>query len=295
MEARLLFLALCLMNAVWGMSYALTKWTLLHVPPATLAALRFFVGGGVLYLLVDRRAPPLTRRDWTDLLRIGFLGISVAFMFHYWGIQRTMATKAALAMALEPAFIVCLSLIVLKEHLHRRLILALGISFAGAAMVLIGDKPWATIVAEMTGGGEVFGDVLILFSVVLGSLYTILNKPVIARLGALRATAVGCLLGALFLLPLAVKENPGVVLLSLPWEVMLSIAFLSLVCTAFGYVLWNYVLGKISASEIAVSLNIQPLSGALMGMWAFGESLSGLGIIGAILILFGVSLSGEKS
>ena len=43
--------------------------------------------------------------------------------------------------------------------------------------------------------------------------------------------------------------------------------------TALGYAVWNWCLERVAAPRVAIFLNIQPLGGALLGVWWLGEQL----------------------
>ncbi len=283
---------LILMNAIWGGSYALSKWTLQYVPSATLAAIRFVVGGAILWWLVPAHLPPLRRNDWRDLFIVGALGIALAFMVHYAGLAATTATKASIEVALEPLFILCLAVVFLGESFSWRFVLSMLISLFGTVLLVGGGKDWGTLRTELIGGGEFYGDGMMILSVILGAVYTVANKPVSGRVGALKATAVGCLLGGFMLVPLAIRELL-VLGLSVQWSwgVVASIAFQALICTALGYYLWNDVLIGLPASVLGMTLNIQPLAGVLVGILWLGESLAWLGWFGAALIILGVAVA----
>jgi len=295
MTRRTGILLLLAMNFVWGGSYAVIKWALQFMPPATLAMTRFLIGGVVLMLLVPRPAPRISRRDWIGVALVGALGISLAFLLNFWGLQRTTATKAAIEITLEPIALVLLARLVLAETLRARTSLALAVSLAGTFLLLFAGKDPASVWKELTAGGELLGDLLVLASVNLGGVYTVLSKPVTGRIGPMWTTALSSLIGAILLAPASAWElfNGHVI----QWSIGLGVAllFLGLVCTALGFALWNRVLVDLSAGDMAVTLNIQPLAGIIIGWLWLGETMTFGGYAGAALILAGVSLLPVKS
>lgn len=289
LSPRLGFWLLVGMNAIWGGSYALAKWALQFIPPATLSVLRFSIGCGVL-LLFCRPWPRPSGRDWRDLGMIGGFGIALSFLCHYWGISLTTATKTSLEIAMEPVFLLLMSMVILKEPFKPKTFGALSLAMGGTFLLMIDGKDLSRLWQELVGGGEFRGDLLVLCSIVLGGLYTVLSKPLSTRLGALPATAYGGLVGSLFLLPFVgweMAHHPGIIW---TWPLVGTVLFLGLICTAFGYALWNYILVGMPASDMAVTLNVQPLAGVLVGMLCLGERLGMTGWAGAACILLGVSL-----
>jgi len=43
------------------------------------------------------------------------------------------------------------------------------------------------------------------------------------------------------------------------------------VMTALGYAVWNWCLERVETPRVAIFLNIQPLGGALLGVWWLGS------------------------
>lgn len=290
MSRRTGILLLLVMNFIWGGSYAVAKWVLQFMPPATLLMSRFLLGGFVLLLVAPRPFPRISRRDWLGVTLIGALGITLAFLLNFWGLQRTTATKAAIEITLEPIVLVLLARLFLAERFHPRTVLALTISLAGTFLLLLGGKNAATLWNEIVGAGELLGDLLVLASVALGGVYTVISKPVSRRIGAMWATALSSLIGAALTVPLSAWEiGTGHVI---QWSAGLGIAvlFLGLICTALGFALWNLVLIDMPAGVMAVTLNIQPLAGIIIGWLWLGETMTLTGYAGTALILGGVSL-----
>jgi len=279
------------MNAVWGGSYSLTKWTLGQIPPGMLAVLRFAIGGGALLLV----APPLPRRpSWRDLglfFTVGFFGIALAFVFHYGGIMRTTVTKAAIEVALEPIFLLGLAIAYTRIWPSGRTFQALLLSFVGTLLLVVGGKSGEQLQAEILNQGEAFGDLLVLVSVILGGVYTVFSKPLVERFGALTSTAWGCVVGMAFLLPLAAWEGMGGGFPVITPATVGSVLFLGLFCTAFGFALWNRILTILPMSQVAMTLNVQPLAGVLSGWLFLGESLGPWGMAGGAAILAGLTLA----
>lgn len=58
--------------------------------------------------------------------------------------------------------------------------------------------------------------------------------------------------------------------------------------TALGYAVWNWCLERLGASRVAVFVNVQPLAGALIGVWWLREPLTAFTIVGGLAILTGL-------
>lgn len=284
-------------NLSWGASYAVAKYALGVVPPATLAFIRFIIGGFFLVILpASEHQKKLNRHDWKDLFLIGSLGLAISNALLNLGLQMTTATKTAIAASLEPIFTIFLAALVLKEILQRRTFYATAISIIGAFVLLLDNKSISQLLEELTSAGGFMGDILVILSILTAALYSILMKPVALRLGAIRATAYSFFIGAALLSPIVYLELSQLWPISFTRESLLAIMFLGVICNAVSYLLWNMILRHTDAGVMAVTLYAQPVGGVLVGWLWLGESLSLRGLTGAALIFAGIwLLPGESS
>ncbi|MBF0499678.1 MAG: EamA family transporter [Candidatus Riflebacteria bacterium] len=291
MNPRLVFWLLIVMNIVWGASNGIAKWSLQFVPPATFAMLRYGIGGGVLFFLVERNQKRITQNDWFQLSVVGGFGIALGYIMQLWGLRLTTATKASIEVMLEPIFLVILGMIFLRESVKFRTMAALFLSLTGTLLLIADGKSLAQLQVEIINRGELYGDFLVILAVLIMTTYTVLIKPSLKRLGVIRATAWGNLIGAGCLFPFSIWEIVRGEPLVFSWGVAASVVFIGLIGTALGYVLWNLILIDTPASDMAVTLYVQPLAGILVGMCCLGERLGWTGFLGVATVLFGVLLA----
>jgi drug/metabolite transporter (DMT)-like permease len=93
------------------------------------------------------------------------------------------------------------------------------------------------------------------------------------------------------MLPLAALEWSAGVALQLTGRSILGVLYLALIITALGYLAWNWALERVPAPRAAIFLNIQPLVGALLGVYYLGEPLTVFTVVGGGLILTGLTLT----
>ena len=67
--------------------------------------------------------------------------------------------------------------------------------------------------------------------------------------------------------------------------------YLAVVITALGYLVWSYVLERVEAPRLAVFINVQPVVGALLGVWWLREPLTVFTVVGGLLVLLGLHLA----
>src|SRR5687768_7081036 len=94
-------LALALACALWSTTYVIVKPVLEHVPPFTLAVLRFGVAALLLVPLGLREPGRLP--SWPVLVALGFFGITAFFATFNYGLMLTTASEAAMIQGGGPA------------------------------------------------------------------------------------------------------------------------------------------------------------------------------------------------
>jgi DME family drug/metabolite transporter len=137
-----------------------------------------------------------------------------------------------------------------------------------------------------TGGGSFAGVAFSLLSAAGYALTTLLNRD---QQDPVTSALLGFTAGALILLPMAmaggITPAPG------SWPVL---AYFGLVPTALAYALFYTGLRAIRASTAAVIALIEPLLAALIGVLAFHERLTPLGLTGAAVLLLAVLLQARR-
>ena len=284
-------LVLVVTNVVYATSYAATRLTLDHVPPATLALIRLVIGALVLIPVAvavrPAAAAPIRRADRWSIVWMGVLGFAGAFAFSHWGIARSTATNAALLITVEPISLILLSPWALGERLTPRERLGAALALLGAAVVVVNGIPGVTGALAPHWRG----DLLLLLAGVAYASYSLLGRGVLTRHPAIAVTAWSIAWGVAAMLPLAALEWSAGVALQLTGRSILGVLYLALIITALGYLAWNWALERVPAPRAAIFLNIQPLVGALLGVYYLGEPLTVFTVVGGGLILTGLTLT----
>ncbi len=141
---------------------------------------------------------------------------------------------------------------------------------------------------SLGGGAQVLGDLLVLAATLCWAAYTLLGRT-LNRVPKLTLVAHQALYGMLMLFPFALFEmgqwqNPSLV-------PCLSILYLGLMCSAITYLLYNYALKELAASQVSTFLNLVPVIGVLAAMFLLGEQIQPIQILGGGVILVGVIVS----
>lgn len=73
-------------------------------------------------------------------------------------------------------------------------------------------------------------------------------------------------------------------------EMIISLLGISILCTAYAYVLFFKILSNAGATNVSLVTFLVPISAIILGILWLGETLTTSNIIGMILIIIGLAL-----
>ena len=279
--------ALLVVVAIWSSTFVATKLLFGQAGPSQIALLRFVVASAIL---LPFAWGDLTRRQlpWGRLALMGLTGVAGYFTFQNFGLVYTSASSAALILACLPALVAISAALFLGERLNRVRSVGVLASVVGVVAIVILGEP------EPTAPNPLLGDGLMLLCSVSWVAYTTIGKGT-ERLPAHVVSAASIGIGALFVAPIAFVETLGRGLPTLTPGGWLGILYLGSGASAGAFFLWNYALRRLDASEATVYLNLIPLLGVVLAAAALGESIGPAEVLGALLIVGGVTLAGRAT
>ena len=288
---------------VWGGSFVAARHLLKPPPgrtaldPLLLAAVRFSIASLVFAIPF---AAALLRRAVTgrDLLRMVFLG-QIAFSTYYWlqytGVQKTNAGIASiLVVGLLPSAIAVLAPLAGEKRPPFRSWIALLVGFLGVAILAL-EKP----LEVSSTGAFVLGAACLVANAFGFAVYSILSRRWLTEVKPFTLTAGGMIFGTLGLIAMTTIADPGgwATLKSLDGIQWTAILYLSLACSVFGYLAWNFALSRIEASRASVWIYAEPVIALALGMSILGErygwtAFAGTAAIAASVIVVTVQKRG---
>lgn len=246
------------------------------------------IGGVILLAWVGRdlKRASISRADQWRIGAMGVVGFALAFGFGNWGIAHSTATKAALLITVEPASLLLLSPLLLGERLSRREVIGATLALAGTVVVVVHGIPGLT----RSLAPHWRGDLLLVLSGVAYATYSLFGRGVLTRHPVSVVTALSIVWGAAAMIPLAWLEWRGH---EPAWtaRAVVGALYLGIVITALGYTVWNWCLERLGASRAGIFVNVQPLAGALIGVWWLREPLTAFTVLGGLSILGGLHLT----
>jgi drug/metabolite transporter (DMT)-like permease len=280
---------------IWGASFVVTRMAVAEVRPLTLAFARFLIALAVMWPFVRRALarPRPSDEDRRDLFLVGFLGVTLAFVFENYGLAYTTASHGALIVATTPIATALSAAALARRWPRPRLMLGLLLALAGVGWI-VGGEPGGEGSGTSGGGASLLGDLLILGSVGIWVVYAFLVNRLSARHPASVVTASAILWGTVTLAPLAAGEVAlqGFAMPSLgAWA---AVVVLGVFCSALGYLWWNAALGVLGVTATNSLIYGIPLVAVAGGVLFLGEPLT-LGIVaGGVLVVVGLVVANTR-
>jgi len=259
------------------------------VSPVTLLFLRmtlslpFFLAIG---WWLRNQEPRLARRDWWAVIGLGFLGYYAASFLDFIGLQWVGAGVGRLILFLFPTLVVLMSFLFLKTVPGRRELIALGVSYAGIALVLSN---------QLHAENRLFalGAALVFASALCYAGYLVAGSQVVKRVGSMRFTAYSTVVATVpaviqffFMESAQSLQLPAAV-----WGYAIVLATFSTVVPLF---LQAEALKRIGANHFALLGALGPVSVAVTSALGLDEPFTGVQALGGALVIFGVLLVSLK-
>jgi drug/metabolite transporter (DMT)-like permease len=272
---------------LFGASVVAVRVAVRDVPPVSLAVLRFGQGGLLLAAILAVVAPRYLRTRWDRLLPFGLLGLVMFVLFPLTfniGLQYTEASRGAVMLATMPVWSALLGRII-GERLSGRQVVGVVCSVAGIALAFL--EPGRAV-----GGGamSLVGDGLLLLTGLLGAVYGLIAKRVLAVDHAATVTTYAMLIGAVLLLPAAAVEGLVPAIGRLGGQVLGLVVFLGVPGGAAAFILWTWALSRLTPTQVAVYVNLNPIVAALLAILLLGERRSAPFLLGFAAVVAGVLL-----
>jgi len=273
---------------LFGASVVAVRVAVQDIPPLTLAILRFGQGGFLLLLLLLIWARDLLRVDRRDvpyLILLGAIFFTIFPVTFNTSLRLTEASRGAMMLATMPLWSVLLARVATGEHLNIRQTCGVLLTFAGVGVVLA-ERGLTFVGTNLS----LAGDALMLVTALCGAVYGVLAKRMLTRYKALTVTAYAMVLGTLLLVPAAFVEDPFSALERMRTETVMLVLFLGIFGGAIGYFLWTFALTRLSPTQVAVYVNLNPMIATLLGVTLLAEKLTGIFVVGLAAVLAGVLL-----
>ena len=137
------------------------------------------------------------------------------------------------------------------------------------------------------------GDLLILLCAFLWACYTVIARSLAGRLPYLTITLSSTAFGTLFLGPLSAYEYLTYGPMNISQPTIIALLFLGLVASGLAFLLYNFAVSRLEASEAAIYVNLSPVITVCAANLILHETLSLLQLVGGIVVLSSLYFAGK--
>ncbi|MBV8201919.1 MAG: EamA family transporter, partial [Acidobacteria bacterium] len=285
-------LALATVYVLWGSTYLGMRLAIATIPPFTMAAIRHFTAGALLYAFARLRGAPRPQPlHWRSAAIIGALLLLLGNGGVVWAEQRLSSGMAALLISSEPMWIVLFAWLRRDGRRPSPLVVA---------GLLVGMAGLALLVRPGIGGGaavDPLGVAAVLISSIswaAGSLYvqraTLPSSPLLA-------TSMQMLCGgALLFATGALTGEPARFALSrVSTGSALAVLYLVVFGSLIGYTTYTWLLRSASPVLVSTYAYVNPVVAVFLGWALVSEPVTPGMLAGAAVILGGVALISTAS
>lgn len=257
------------------------------VPSLAVATLRLGLAAIIVTPIAWMRSrEALARMSPRQMLAAAAAGFFLALHFATWisSLEYTSVASSTALVTTNPLWIGLASVLFFRERLERATLIGILLTLAGSFAIFVSDSRTAS-----PGSAPLLGNSLALIGALCFSAYLLIGRRV--RAGLPLAAYVWLAYGgaALFLLLASVAGGtPLAGHTAAAYAFMLGLA---LGPQLLGHTAYNWSLRHVSATFVAVATLGEPIGGAVLAFFLFGETFAPLQLLGFALLLVGIYLA----
>jgi O-acetylserine/cysteine efflux transporter len=270
-----------LVVVLWGVNFVFIDIGLRDWPPMLLAAARFtFV---VIPAIVFVRFP---RGSFGRILLIGVFMTAGQFALLYTAMSLGLpAGLASIVIQIQAAFTVIVAALALREVPRRRQVLGIVIGVSGLAVIGLSLQAAVPVAAFL----------IALAAALSWAVGNVIARGVGEGINGVQMTVWSAAVAPIPLVALSMLiDGPAEVaeaLMHPTWGVAASVVYTAGLASLVGYVIWNSLLARFPAAQVAPFSLLVPVVGVLSAWVFLGERPTGAEIIGGTLLVLGVAVT----
>ena len=269
---------------LWASAFPAIRVALHGYSPAHLALARYLVASATLAVLALRGGFIWPQRaDWGPIALAGLFGFSIYNVALNAGELHVSAGVAGFLVNTAPLWSLIFVTVLGHERVSRRGWAGVLLSLCGVALLALSRPDNRPVDKDFLRGAA-----LVLLAALCAGIYTLLQKQLLKKYGALPLTTWFIWAGTLWLLVF----TPGLAttVRDAPLSATLSVVYMGVFPGALAYAMWASVASEMSVSRAVSFIPFVPVAAAAIAWLWLGERLPPLALLGGALALGGVLL-----
>jgi drug/metabolite transporter (DMT)-like permease len=293
MSARLILahVAMFLVALIYAANFSLAKMAMPdYVGAFGFILLRVSAAAALFFISSAFIREKVEKKDIGTLVLTSIFGVALNMLTFFKGLELTTPINGALIMLMTPILVLVFSFVVLKEKLNFLKIIGIGLGLGGALMLTLSNSNAASDYAP----NPLWGNILVGINAASYGVYLIMVKPLAKKYHPITIMKWNFGLGLLFVFPFGIQQTMQVNWQTMPYEIILVIAFVLFFVTFVNYLLNAIALTMVSPSVVGAYIYLQPVLTALIAVVGGHDNLTLTITISSLLIFVGVYLVSYK-
>ncbi len=269
---------------LWSTAEVVTRTIIQDIGPFLLAAARFTIGSVFLLMFLPgelrRRSLRITRRVVWMATWMSVIGVVIASVSYQYSLKYAGAAIVATVFGTSPLMVLLLAAMLLNEAITPAKVVGMSAGLCGIGVLSLSQTS-ATF--SLLGLGLA---VVCAFSF---ALFTVIVKKFAGPYAGLPITALCFVMGALFLIPMAIAEGD-----TKAWAHMetlwLPVLYLAIGASGLPYLLYFVGVERVEATQAISLVLMKPPLAAMLAVVCLGEPVTWNLVTGMGLILVGLYL-----
>ena len=290
MQKKILpLLAATIATTIYGINHTVAKMVMpIYIGSLGLVFLRV-LGATIIFWTISLffKTKPIEKKDRLTILKCGLFGMSINIAAFIAGLDYSTPVNSSILIIISPIFVVILSFFIFKNKINFIKILGIILGFIGAMILILTADSNSSI-----GRNIPLGNFLFIVNSISYAYYLIIVKPMVEKYDLITLFKWLFLIGLIFNFPLGINQFLDVDWASLPlWGAVLPMVFVVVGTTCMTYFLNGYALSKITSTEVAVFMYLQPIIGILFAIFTKSDTITLIMFVASVLIFTGVYLT----
>ena len=286
------YLLLTLAPLFWSCNWIIGRALHADIPPMGMTFFRWFFA--VLMLAPFALRPlmrdwPVIRSNLKTMLLLGSIGVGMHNALAYLGLNYTTATNGVILNSCIPVMIIAMAWIFFRERLKPLQLAGVGVSLCGVLAILSQGSLEVLAAFRLNAG-----DLLVILSMAMWSLYTILLRRRPPGLDMLSFLFVLAVIGDLVVLPFWIGEMALGRFIAWTPTVLAAMLSVALFSSVLAYIFWNRGVEAVGAQVAGLFVHLMPVFGVILAWLFLDERLQVYHVAGIVLIVAGIAITSRR-
>lgn len=289
------FLVLLLVNLMWAFQFSGAKIATERLGPVTVTLLPLALSTLLMLPVAindgrkrSRRGVSFPKGTWLSLAMLGTLGTIASQLGLTWGVERSLASNAAVLTLLIPILTAVMASMFLGERMTVLRWASFALAIAG--VLLVSDIDWRSV--QITEGKYFVGNLLLFLSCVGSAFINSYSKKLLEFMSPAEVLVYSFLIASIFLFVMAIFLEPDslVRMAGLGWAAWSSLLLIAILSLSVSMLLYFWVIEHIDVTQASLSIYLLPVFGILLSTALLKERITWQLVMGGILVFLSTFL-----